>query len=791
MKAFCFTKQVIEAFLEKRRNGELSLSELNTSSEKRLALFKTFMDETSAKEANLLFEKKMLRKNQMAGLKSWVDTMSGADKAKKERLSERIKQVNEEKKKRLFSPAEDEAFYNELANEKLGVAITREESAIIYDLSRRIEKGDELFNRSRVTKRMEDIIGTLDDETKKNLNGFMDALLAQKTRKSEIQSTSARLKRYLGKGNKVSDEQKQKIVELVDKIVANKGYRAKMGIAKIDLDDFVGVEKLKTLPTFKKIFAENKGDGSIDSKIELGQKLAGHALREGFALAKTAASTLDASFLGRQGRVAFYNAFTRGTLGKLTGDTVGDSRLWAIFYDVAEANYGTLFKNKQFGGKNSLKAVRQRIAGFENSINGYYDKAKLDIGVREEAFPPSVLEYFKKMNPFIASNEAFTASAYTLRALEFDRLIDIAKKNGKEIDDDFLKATGAYVNSLTGRGTGGIGKLGEKTNLVFFSPKFLQSTLDTLTAHQFSSTANSFVKSEARKSLVSIIAGTMGVLMGAKFFGADIEEDPRSSDFGKIRIGDRRFDVTGGLNSVVTLVARLGGSKSTTTGVVTKAGDFGGKDFSGLLADFAENKTSPGARAVISLINNQNFNREPVRDIIMQNPLKGGWIIARDTILPIPVQGALKPFASLVKPITPTGLQEGVDKYIGYSDEDGVLSITGLLADFAGISSNAYSFSYDWSTSTSKDAEKMRSKYDEKTIKKVSKEYSTKVNLEILKLRDKKEFRKLTDKDKLKAIDRKKAEIQKEVFYKNRINLKGIEVPEKVDYSFEEIYSNL
>ena len=790
MKNFCFTKNDINAFLEKRRSGELSYSKLQTSTEERMKFFKTFLDEKSAKEANILFEKSTLRKNRIEGYKKWIKEMSG-DTRMKEQLKEKIRRNNEERMRRVFSPKEDEMFLESLVKEKLGVGVTREESAIIYKLSREIEGGKDLLNRRSVGRKMQEIIGTLDEETQKELDGFMDTIFAETMRKKEIQQSASRLKRYLGKGNKVSDEQRKQIETLVDEIVRNRKKKIEYGIAKVELDDFIGAEKLKTLDVYEgKTFKEKmqsalkelkgdpkkKGYERVSESIDAGLKLAGVLLKEGFAIAKTAASTLDASFLGRQGRVALYNALVRGSL-RYVKSGGRDKQLYNIFIDVAKANYGTLFKNKQFGGKRTLKAVRQRIASRENSMNGYYDRAKLDVGTREEAFPSTFIEGVPiAKRGVIASNEAYTASAYTLRALEFDRLIDVAKKAGKKIDDDFLLSVGDYVNSMSGRGKGGIAKrVGETTNIVIFSPKFLQSTLDTLTAHQFSKSANTFVKTEARKALMSIIGGTIATLWVAKQLGAEVETDPRSSDFGKIRIGDRRFDITGGLASIPILFARtIGGIKSSTTGVVTKPDEYNGKDLVSLLADFTENKLSPGARIMVDMINNENFNREPIRDIMTQDPQKFGYIMGRDLFVPITLRSPLDAF---------TGETE--------NNEEVFMSLIGFLSDFSGISSNVYSYSKDFRYTDSEEAKIMRERYPEKTVKEVSNEYSIRVNEEILKLRDNAKFRELPDKDKTRIIDDKKRKVKKEVFEKYKLDLDSDEVDEEETYTLEELYQGI
>lgn len=789
MKQFCLPINDAKKFVEKFRKGELSFSKLNSDSETRLKYFEGFLDKEKAKQVNIAFEKGLARKNKIEGYNNWLSTVKG-DMQRIERLRAKIKENNEERMRRIFSPKEDEQFLKSLAEDKLGISVSKEETTVIYELSRKMQKGQELYNPFKAIKRLEEAKGKLTKDQTEAFDSFMDKVLTTNLKKTELQKAKRRLKSYLTKGEQLTEAQIKKIDEFVEEIANNRKEIQRQATAKIALDEFIVEQKLIAMDAqrtkAKDIFKEFRKGGS---PFTTGTRFATQSIVDIAGFAKTAASTLDASFLGRQGRVALYNAMTRGTISSsaklLTGGKVGDNRLWSIFLEVAKANYGTLFGNKALGGKQSLLAVRQRIAMRKNAINGYYERAKLDVGVVEEAFPSPLPEKIPVLGRGTkASNEAFTASAYTLRALEFDRLVENAVKNEIEMTDEQLKAIGSLVNSMSGRGMEGIGKAGKVVNVALFSPKFLQSTLDILSAHQFSKTATDFTRKEARKNLMAIVGGVALTLWVADKWGASIETDPRSSDFGKIRVGDRRFDVTGGLSGIVTLVSRFAGlttggniAKSTTTGTFSTIGDFGGKDAGGLFIDFFENKSSPALSGLLSVMNNQNFDRQPVRDMIKEDPINGLWILGKDMILPISLYGAV---------------EGGYKRYfLGEKGEESDASfIAGILADVNGISSNVYSFSQDFYYAKTQEAEAMKKAYSKEKIDKVSKEYSTKVNLEVLRLRDTETFRNASNDDKIKIIDKKKREIKKEVFLTNKIVVKMEEDP-KEEFEFNKLYREL
>src|SRR5690606_15276422 len=92
--------------------------------------------------------------------------------------------------------------------------------------------------------------------------------------------------------------------------------------------------------------------------------------------------------------------------------------------------------------------------------------------------------------------------------------------------------------------------------------------------------------------------------------GATIETDARSSDFLKIKIGDTRYDILGGLQQNIVAAHRMivGEKKSASTGNIEefvglvdlltgnpqdKENQFGGSTGLSILLDFIQNKADP------------------------------------------------------------------------------------------------------------------------------------------------------------------------------------------------------
>lgn len=383
----------------------------------------------------------------------------------------------------------------------------------------------------------------------------------------------------------VSVEEAGHIVDLAKRVadakagIENGGERIDYGRAKVAFDNYI--KELK-LDAAKKTMGDRVMH-PLDTISELG------------AQAKSIKASFDLSAIFRQ-----------GFRPMLTHPSVWFKNTIGAFEDAA----------KTLGGKQVMDEVNADLQSRENATNGYYRKAKLAIGSPEEAFPSSLPEKIPFLGRvYTASETAFTAFQYKMRADVFDKYIEIAKKSGIDPSDTKqLESIGKLVNSLTERGN--LGKLEPVANVVnniFFSPRAIKSHIDFLTAHVFDGDMTSFAKKQAAINLVKVISGTAAILTIANILRpGSAELDPRSSDFGAIRIGDTRFNVTGGVNSIVTLAAReaLQSTKSSTTHKITpiNSGKFGAQTGQDVIVNFFTNKVSPATSVVKDLINQKDFN---------------------------------------------------------------------------------------------------------------------------------------------------------------------------------------
>lgn len=374
-------------------------------------------------------------------------------------------------------------------------------------------------------------------------------------------------------------------------------------------------------------------------------------------VSKSIGASLDDSFALRQGSKAFWTDFPR----------------WQKEF---RASFGNLVK----GAKNADAAEREINARI--MADPHYDQAVKDgLAVRnvksiDDVFPTSAPGRVPGIGrAFNASEVAYSAFADNLRMGIYKNQLKLADDLGEGLSPEVRKNIAREVNSLTGRGSFGKREaIANDANIAFYSLRFLKSNIDTLLLHPAGigvGGIGSQAQKTAAKNLLKIIGGTAAVLGTANALKpGSVEWDPRSSDFGKIKIGDTRFEVTGGLDSLVTLASRLVPTsgpagrhpytKSSTSKALTQenTGKFGSQSTLDTLMNFIENKTSPVGGVAIDVAKGKTHsNTKP---------------------------GVGNESGSLVEPLNVKNFTELK------GDKNSANILTAVLADTLGISTNTY-----------------------------------------------------------------------------------------------------
>lgn len=339
-----------------------------------------------------------------------------------------------------------------------------------------------------------------------------------------------------------------------------------------------------------------------------------------------------------------------------------------------------------------------------NALNGNYKKFGVDVGMKEEAFPESWAGKHINFLPIERSERAFNIAIQTGRADLFDKMYE---KNVERLGVDGAtklltsQKVGDFINTVTGRGKVPFLVSNSETqnrivNNLLFAPKWLASRIETLYdikyAFKGETYKNTWSPEAKRAQNAALNIAFMAVLIPAVkafIWGVDDDDertmeqflratyDPRSSDFGKIVLGDTRFDLTTGTAGILTLLARVGSGSTVDLSGVKKDAKWGD-----VVSRFLEGKASPGVRVLYDAV---------------YAPLFGGdkTMMGKDSVWKISdktTEEAIEHVAMAVMDfIAPISLQSlielGVDSGKGQADWYQAL---GVVADFVGVAANTY-----------------------------------------------------------------------------------------------------
>lgn len=258
------------------------------------------------------------------------------------------------------------------------------------------------------------------------------------------------------------------------------------------------------------------------------------------------------------------------------------------------------------------------------------------------------------------SERGFVMYLDTLRMLTYEkyanRIDKLALRKTWAVErTDLVKAEIArFINHASGRGTiQGAGEFIPAMNAVFFAPRFLvsrpQSVWDMVRP---GATATS--RQIAFENLGAFVGLGVGMMATARMFGAKVELDPRSSDFGKMRFGNTRIDFWGGFQPIARYIAQFstGRSKNVFTGDMEKV--FWGKT----ALRFFRSKLAPGGALLYDLTVNEGRNYEGDDTFFKSPGWEKAWTEFQDRLLPLAIQDAIEAYRSegIASAITAAGV---------------------------------------------------------------------------------------------------------------------------------------
>lgn len=214
-------------------------------------------------------------------------------------------------------------------------------------------------------------------------------------------------------------------------------------------------------------------------------------------------------------------------------------------------------------------------------------------GLREELFGAKYIERVPVLGGIVkASNRHMTSHLNLLRVGVFDEFL--AKfPNATRAE---LAAYADWINIATGIGDlGRFAAVADILSLAVFAPKFAVSRVQTPFV-MFKYMELPRVRAQIAKDFAGFLSVGMTTLALADMAGASVSRDPRDSDFGKIRIGDTRIDIWGGVQQPVRVMIRGILAATDRAGVTGKDLLESDKavDPVDLIATFAGYKLGPG-----------------------------------------------------------------------------------------------------------------------------------------------------------------------------------------------------
>lgn len=472
----------------------------------------------------------------------------------------------------------------------------------------------------------------------------------------------------------------------------NKEKRISYGEAIIDLEDYLNdISKRKM-----------SGLDQIANVANLPRKLV---------------SSLDLSAPFNQGwgmmsRKEFYSAFA--DMFKYAADEKNFNRLRA---DIVTRETYPLMKK----GKLRITKISDKLAE------------------REEAFMTNLLD---KVPGFAHSERGYVGFLNKLRADVFDSIYRDAVNSGEitgdaKNDERIVSDIAEVVNNFTGSGNFGKHDSGAGSvpflNSIFFSPRKIAATFNMFNPVKYV-TLSRTAKKAAIRQLLGSASITATVIALANLFGADFEEDPTSSDFGKIIVGDTRYDVTGGNASYITFLSRMlsGQIKSTNTEIKSDlGGGFGKRTRGDVLVKYFRNKLSP----VASLIGDALYGTDAVGN-------KFSW-----------------PAALLNRSIS-MSLQSTIDVAMN----DPMQTLPGLLTSAIGINVSSYGKGENWKNSASKELMQFKNKVGDDAFDKFNEQFNVEYVAALEKMFDDPRFLELSDEEKASTVQLMKKDIKKRIF---------------------------
>jgi predicted nucleic acid-binding Zn-ribbon protein len=223
---------------------------------------------------------------------------------------------------------------------------------------------------------------------------------------------------------------------------------------------------------------------------------------------------------------------------------------------------------------------------YAKSVGLYIAKPNSVLLAKEEQFVSSIASKIPVYGKLVRGSErAYSSYLNVLRMGVFHDFYHNMQVAGLDpiLDKDTFKYMARFINNATGRGNIMDMGVGEKAlNALFFSPRYVISRFNILFNTPIfllaeipgASGITKYPKEVRREALKTMLAFSVIqslVMLLAAAAGAEVEDDPRSANFMKIKFGNITFDTWSGFQQIVKTVSVVASAKkkNAVTGKIT------------------------------------------------------------------------------------------------------------------------------------------------------------------------------------------------------------------------------
>jgi len=442
----------------------------------------------------------------------------------------------------------------------------------LIDKLEQLEKGEVPKSEKRQRKR------------NKTITDLRNRLKALKSKYAEENSDAAKLDAYKSK-MKIQIEEISKQIKKGDFAEKEKPDPLKLDEEAIRLKDrLIKIKNEKKLRQLRQ-FYENQSD--YEKAMRLAIEIAN--------IPRALMATLDFSALLRQAvipTVSRPRTALRYSGGRFEGSVA------EMFRGAASQKY----YDRWFADL----AETKRFEDMKKSELAITDSTDPRLQAREEVWMSGLADKIPIVGKTLikGSERAYSMGLNKIRVDLYNRFADAMEQRGLSVENspEAYKQMAKYINNATGRGDLGsfLNKSAPVLNALFFSPRLIASRVNMAT-YLFQPRFYRTVPKEVRMAYIKDMAKFVGlgltVLALAKLMGADVEDDPRSSDFGKIKSGNTRWDIWGGFQQYARVISQIasGQRKSTNTGEIQGLDGEGrfGTDRGDVMKTFLRGKLAP------------------------------------------------------------------------------------------------------------------------------------------------------------------------------------------------------